>query len=207
MSTTANKSFIDKRITITNQELIDDFAEKKQTVLLVFGHFNNWEWVGQKLSISAKQKVVGIYKPLANKAFDNLLKTARTKFGAIAVSMEESMRYILNTKEECQIIGVISDQNPVVNSSTKWLSFFGKEVPVFMGTEKIAKKMGYPIIFCDMQKISTRKYTITFEVLEKNPKETEELEITKRYFDRLEQQIKNIPSNYLWSHKRWKHKR
>ena len=73
--------------------------------------------------------------------------------------------------------------------------------------EKIAKKMDYPVIFCDMQKVGFGKYTIHFEVLVENPKETQEGEITKRYFERLEKQIKKAPSNYLWSHKRWKHKR
>ena len=88
----ASKSFINDKVILQNQELIDGYAEKKQTIILVFGHYNNWELVGQKLSICAKQQVVGIYKPLANKTFDKLLKTARTKFGAIAVSMEKSMR-------------------------------------------------------------------------------------------------------------------
>ena len=45
---------------------------------------------------------MGIYKPLTNKVFDKLIKTSRTKFGAIAVTMEESIRYILKTQEKCQ---------------------------------------------------------------------------------------------------------
>ena len=203
----ASRSLFNNRVIITNTELINNYAEKNQTIILVFGHFNNWEWVGQKLSISAKQKVVGIYKALNNKKFDNHLKKARTKFGAIAVSMEESMRYIIKTKSETQIIGIIADQNPVVNSTTKWHSFFGREVPVFIGAEKIAKNMDYPVVFCDMQKIGSGKYTITFENLEVNPKSTNEGEITKRYFERLEKQIKANPSQWLWSHKRWKHKK
>ncbi|MEE2699916.1 MAG: lysophospholipid acyltransferase family protein [Bacteroidota bacterium] len=203
----APKSFINNKVTLQNKELIDRYAENKQTILLVFGHFNNWEWVGQKLSHSAQQKVVGIYKPLKNNTFDKLLKTARTRFGAIAISMEESMRYIINTKDECQILGIIADQNPVINTSTYWVPFFGKEVPVFLGIEKIAKKMDYPVIFCDMQKKDIGKYTVKFEVLEENPKETAKGEITKRYFERLQEQIKKAPSNYLWSHRRWKHKR
>ena len=203
----ASKVFINNKVTFHNQELLDSYAEKNQTILLVFGHFNNWEWVGQKLSISVTQDVVGIYKPLTNNNFDRLLKIARTKFGAKAVNMEESMRYIIKNQEKCQIIGFVADQNPVVNTSTYWLSFFGKEVPVFMGIEKIAKKMDYPVIFCDMQKEAFGRYSVKFEVLIEDSKETKEGVITKRYFQRLEEQIKTEPSNYLWSHRRWKHKR
>ncbi len=201
------KSLFKNNVTITNPELIHNYEKQKQTIILVCGHFNNWEWAGQKVSISAKQQVVSIYKPLNNKEFDNLLKKARTKFGAIAISMEESMRYILKTKNKTQIICIIADQNPVVNSTTKWHSFLGRDVPVFMGVEKIAKKMNYPVVFCDMKKIKTGKYTITFENLEINPKNTNEGEITKLYFERLEKQIKENPSQWLWSHKRWKHVR
>jgi len=204
---TVSKSFINDRVIITNRKVLDDYAKRNQSIILVFGHFNNWEWIGQKLSISAKQKVVGIYKPLSNKVIDNMLKKARIKFGAIAVSMEESMRYILKTKEDCQIIGIIADQNPVVNASTLWLPFFGKEVPVFMGAEKIAKKMNYPVVFCDMEKVSNSQYSITFEILEANPQNTEEGEITKRYFERLQKQITKQPSQWLWTHRRWKHKK
>ena len=203
----ASKSFYDNRVKITNPQLINNYAEKNQTIILVFGHFNNWEWVGQKLSISAKQNIVGIYKPLNNRKLDKILRKARTKFGAIAVSMEESIRHIIKTKNDTQIIGIIADQNPVVNSTTKWQSFFGRDVPIFIGAEKIAKKMNYPVVFCDMQKINRGKYYITFEDLEVNPKNTNDGEITKNYFKRLEKQIKENPSQWLWSHKRWKHKR
>ena len=58
-----------------------------------------------------------------------------------------------------------------------------------------------------MQKTENGKYTITFENLENNPKNTNEGEITKHYFERLEKQIKANPSQWLWSHKRWKHKK
>ena len=203
----AKKIFFENNIKITNPEIIHDYHKQKQTTILVCGHFNNWEWAGQKIAITANQQVVSIYKPLNNKRFDNLIKKVRTKFGAIAISMEESMRYILNTKKTTKIICIIADQNPVINSTTKWHSFFGREVPVFMGIEKIAKKMNYPVLFCDMQKTENGKYTITFENLENNPKNTNEGEITKHYFERLEKQIKENPSQWLWSHKRWKHKK
>ena len=203
----AKKNLFENSIKITNPEIIHNYQKQKQTIILVCGHFNNWEWAGQKLAITSKQQVVSIYKPLNNKKFDNLFKKVRTKFGAIAISMEESIRYILNTKKTTKIICIIADQNPVISSTTKWHTFFGREVPVFMGIEKIAKKMSYPVLFCNMQKIDNGKYTITFENLENNPKNTNEGEITKHYFSRLEKQIKENPSQWLWSHNRWKHKK
>ena len=203
----ASKSFINHRVTITNKELIDQYINNHQSIVLIGGHYNNWEWIGQKLAISTNQKVVVIFKSLNNKFFNGLLKKVREKFGVIAISMEESMRYIIKSNNDCKIIGVVADQNPVVNSKTEWTLFFNREVPVFMGIEKIAKKMNYPVVFCDMQKNKNGHYYITFELLESNPRNTKDGEITKRYFNRLEKQIIEEPSAWLWSHRRWKHKR
>ena len=80
-------------------------------------------------------------------------------------------------------------------------------VPVIDGPEKIAKKFNYPVLFCDIQKENNGFYNITFETLEENPKESTDGEITKKFFKRLEKQIKEDPNNYLWSHNRWKHKK
>tara|TARA_B100000902_G_scaffold383241_1_gene421864 strand:+ start:217 stop:1077 length:861 start_codon:yes stop_codon:yes gene_type:complete len=201
-----SKSFIDNRVTISNIELLDKYINRNKTVILVAGHFNNWEWVGQKISILKHKNWVAVYKPLNNKVFDKILKKARIQFGGIALNMDDSIRYIIQTKRKTQIIGIIADQNPVVNSSTKWHNFFGRQVPVFMGTERIARKMDYPVIFCNMKKTKRGIYKIFFEELEKNPKNTNEGDITRKYFNRLEKQIKTEPSQWLWSHRRWKHK-
>ena len=160
----AGKSFLNKRVTITNAELINNYAEKNQTIILVFGHFNNWEWVGQKLSISAKQKVVGIYKPLNNTSFDSLLKKARTKFGAIAVSMEESMRYILNTKTETQIIGIIADQNPVVNPSTKWHPFLEEKFLFLWVLKRLQKKWIILLFFVTCKRLGAESILLLLSI-------------------------------------------
>ena len=121
--------------------------------------------------------------------------------------MDESIRYIIKHKDKSKIIGMIADQNPIVNESTSWLPFFEKEVPVFIGAEKIAKKLGYPVLFCNMKKTGNNNYSITFEIISEDSNNMKEGEITKTYFNLLEEQIKNEPSQWLWSHRRWKHRK
>ena len=203
----SQKSFINKRVSIQNPDLIKNILSKKQSVILISGHYNNWEWMGAKIAISFDNLFIAVYKPLNSNIFDNLLNNIRTRFNGTVINMEESMRYLIKTKNNCQIIGIIADQNPVVNNGTEWISFFGKEVPVFMGIEKIACKMNYPVIFAEMKKVRKGNYSITFEVLASNPKDLAKGQITKLYFKRLEKQITERPSQWLWSHRRWKHKR
>ena len=202
----SNEEFFKKRVSIKNLDLINDYFKQNRSVILMMGHHNNWEWAGQIISILTKQNFISVYKNLSNTYFNKLMKRIRSKHGALTVEMNDIIKYIYDNPE-CKIIGLISDQNPVVNTNTYWTNFFSHKVPAIDGPEKIARKMNLPVLFCNMKKIKNGYYTITLEVIEENPKNTEVGSITKKFFKRLEKQINDDPNNYLWSHNRWKHKK
>ena len=199
-----NKKFYINRITIKNIEILDQFYERNQTVVLMMGHHNNWEWAGQIISIKSKQKFVSVYKKLSSSFFDYFMINLRKKNGADVIEMNDIIKHIYDNKE-CKIIGLIADQNPVVSDTTSWTNFFDNSVPVIDGPEKIARKMNFPVLFCNMNKIKEGYYTINFEVIDENPKTSNIGDITNKFFKRLEEKIKEEPNNYLWSHNRWKH--
>ena len=58
-----------------------------------------------------------------------------------------------------------------------------------------------------MKKTGNNNYSITFEIISEDSNNIKEGEITKTYFNLLEKQIKNEPSQWLWSHRRWKHRK
>ena len=199
-----NNSFYNNRITIKNIEILDQYYDKNQTVILMMGHHNNWEWAGQVISIKSKQKFVSVYKKLSSSFFDYFMCRLRAKNGADVIEMNDIIKHIYEDKE-CKIIGLIADQNPIVNISTNWTSFFNQSVPVIDGPEKIARKMNFPVLFCNMSKIKDGYYAITFEVIDENPQASNIGDITNKFFKRLEEKIIEEPNNYLWSHNRWKH--
>lgn len=201
-----NNSFYNNRITIKNIKILDQYYDRNQTVVLMMGHHNNWEWAGQIISIKSKQKFVSVYKKLSSSFFDYFMINLRKKNGADVIEMNDIIKHIYENKE-CKIIGLIADQNPIVNSSTNWTDFFNQSVPVIDGPEKIARKMNFPVLFCNMNKIKDGYYTISFEVIDENPKTSNIGDITNKFFKRLEEKIIEEPNNYLWSHNRWKHKK
>lgn len=201
------KKFFDKRVRYSNIELLDNFAKKNQSILVVLGHFNNWEWLFVGASSLIKQDVLGIYKDINTSFFDYLMLKTRKKFGADLVSMQDSYREIFKRKDSNLVIGLIADQSPTLSNANFYTHFFNQEVPVFLGPEKLAKKMNAPLIYCDMKKIKRGYYEVNFEILESNPQDAKEGDITKRFINRLERQIKDRPDCWLWSHRRWKHKR
>tara|TARA_B100001093_G_scaffold62208_1_gene52273 strand:+ start:15016 stop:15867 length:852 start_codon:yes stop_codon:yes gene_type:complete len=203
-STNVNSRFIDKKVVIYNPEILNKYLKQEKSVILLSGHFNNWELLGAKISIFYDTQFVAIYKKLNNKIFDDFIKKYRRKFGGKIINMEDSYRYFIKNKNTQNIIGIIADQNPVINNNTKWLPFFNKPVPVFFGAENLAKKLNCPILFCNMQNKNS-KYIISFQILTETPNEYESGEITKKYFKLLEKQINLQPERWLWSHRRWRH--
>jgi KDO2-lipid IV(A) lauroyltransferase len=201
-----NQEFYQRRIKVINPEVLENYRLQNKSIILMMGHHNNWEWASQIISIVAKQDFIGIYKKLSNKFFDKLMIKVRGRFGVILVEIEDSIQYIFNNKD-CKIIGLASDQNPVVNSKTYWTKFFNQDVPYILGAEKIARKMDYAVLFCNMTKESNGYYNIKFEVIDENPQNSKDGEITNKFIKRLEEKIIEEPNSYLWSHNRWKHKK
>ena len=206
-SVSANKYFYRKHITINNIELLDKYHKKNQTVVLALAHFGNWEWGNIRLSIESKQKLIGIYKVLNNDFFNTLMKDMREKFGTEMVSMENTFRYLVKNKNECKIIGLLADQSPVKNESNYWTTFLNQETSVYLGPEKIATKMNCAVLFCSVQKVKRGKYELHLEELCTNPEKTTEGEITSLYLRKMEQTINENPEYWLWTHRRWKHKK
>ena len=205
--TSASESFYRKRINIINPELLENYKLKNRSVILMSGHHNNWEWASQIISLSSNQDFIGVYKKLSNKFFNKFLYKLRSRFKVNLIEIEDSIKYILDSSDKCQIIGLAADQNPIINKSTYWTKFFGKATPFFLFPEKLAIKMNYPVLFCNMTKVKNGFYNIKYELLEDNPQQTKRGYITNLYIKRLEDKINEEPNTYLWSHNRWKHKK
>ena len=101
---------------------------------------------------------------------------------------------------------VIADQTPRPDNAF-WTSFLNQDTPVFWGTEKIARKIDFPVVYISVKRLKRGFYNVTAEVLAEHPKETADEQISTMHTARLEKDIREQPEIWLWSHRRWKHKR
>jgi KDO2-lipid IV(A) lauroyltransferase len=83
----------------------------------------------------------------------------------------------------------------------------GSEVPVHTGAEMLAKKYDMNVVFLKVKKVARGHYEASFEILSENATQVPNYEITDQFIKRVEQQIIEAPEFYLWTHKRWKHRR
>ncbi len=186
--------------------LFNKLAEEDKSIILVMGHLGNWEWAGNSFSLLCKHQLYVIYHPLRNKYFDRMMYGMRTRFGTKLIAMKDTFREMLSQRKELNATAFIADQTPSPENAY-WTNFMNQDTPVFKGTEIIARKIDYTVVYATIKRQKRGYYEIFAEILTDNPKETTDGEISEEHTRRLEQDITEQPEVWLWSHRRWKHKR
>lgn len=201
-----------KRLTISPEEAVkrctfDDASllQKHEKFILVMGHWGNWEWAGNSVAVLSEKPLYVVYKPLSNNYFEKLLVHMRTRLGLRLIPVKTVLREMLRLKDEPNITAFLADQTPQPKDAY-WTNFLNQQTPVFMGTEKIARKLGYPIIYGNVRRLRRGFYEAKIEMLCENPYATNDGEISEIHTRRLEKDILSQPEIWLWSHRRWKHK-
>ncbi|WP_281310062.1 lysophospholipid acyltransferase family protein [Flavobacterium flavigenum] len=199
---------MEKRFHVTNIDLILDYAKKGKSVILVASHYASYEWL---LTINPKLgfQGVAVYKKLANPYFDKLIRKIRTKYNCEMIPTKNAIPLMAQNQREgkLSLYGLASDQSPKSDRIFHSNDFMGIEVPVHTGAEMLAKKYDLSVIMVKVKKVKRGYYEATFLTLADNPKDYEDFKITEMYIKELEKQIYEVPEYYLWTHKRWKHRK
>lgn len=195
-----------KKITYKNPELLDEIYSTGKQVMAVLGHYGNWEYLST-IALASDYPFIGIYKPLQNKYFDRMVQANRSTFGGQVVPMEKIARVLMDYKrrEEPVLTLFLGDQRPVYQQIQYWTKFLGQDTPVYLGTEKLAKKLDAAVVFTKIRKKSRGRYEVEFELICTEPKTMEPFVITDAHVRILENLIREAPEYWLWSHRRWKH--
>lgn len=186
--------------------LLEKLAADDKSAMIVMGHMGNWEWAGNTFSIQCRHQLFVIYHPIANKYFDKMMYGMRTRFGTKLIPMKNTFKEMLCRKCGLSMTAFIADQTPQPDNA-HWLTFLHQDTPVFKGTEIIARKLDIPVIYASVKKVKRGYYEVHAEMLCENPANTTDNELTEMHTKRLEQDIIAQPETWLWSHRRWKHKR
>ena len=188
------------------QAIFDQLSREKQSFMIVMGHFGNWEWSGNVFSIRGKHQLYVIYHPLSSKYFNGLMYKMRTRFGTKLIAMKDTLREMVKHRNELTATAFIADQSPLPDRAY-WMSFMNQDTPVFLGIEKIALKIRYPIVYISIRRVKRGYYTVFADRIELPLKPQETGAITEIHTRKLEADIRNTPENWLWTHRRWKHER
>ena len=196
-----------KRYQLTNPELIDKYYYQNKDIITASGHYGNWEWGTQVLPSLIKHDSKILYKPLSNKSIDSHIKKNRAKYRGDLINIKFTRRIFSNEKHKPITAVMLGDQSPANKKKAIWVNFLNQDTACIHGIEFYAIFFKTPVIYFDIKKIKRGYYKIYLELLSENPQDLPKEELTKLYMKRLEKTIIEKPEYYLWSHKRWKHKR
>lgn len=197
-----------RRITITGLDIIEKAAAEGHPVFLLNGHFGNWEWAAEVTRRMKAPTTYGyIYAPLANETFNKVMIELRSFYRSELIPKPQAARTILRMKREhdSYFIGFIADQRPNRHSLHHWTTFLHQDTPYMVGAEELGRRVDAVYLYQHIGQTRRGHYAMSIESLK--PVEGEEYPYTIDYLHRLEQDIREHPELWLWTHKRWKHKR
>ncbi|MDG1743364.1 MAG: lysophospholipid acyltransferase family protein, partial [Polaribacter sp.] len=206
-SFTISKKQISKRYTYKNAEMVNKYVQQGKNIALVGAHQANWEW-SISLPLVLNIDLYGAYTKLNNKYFEKWVRNSREKFGVIGYKTSDTVRGMqknFNNKKQGAYI-LLSDQSPQLHKTYYWRDFFGIKVPIHTGAEMLSKKFDLVVINYVTRKVKRGYYETDFQLITDSPKEFKDYQITDKYTELTEKNIRLQPEFYLWSHKRFKHR-
>ncbi|ARS34328.1 lysophospholipid acyltransferase family protein [Pontibacter actiniarum] len=206
-----SRSEMQRRVKFTNPELLAGYVEAGTPVLILGSHVGNWEWSLSAAAVTFGFPSEGVYKPLNNPFFEAFMRHTRSRLGAHLIKMKETLREFVSKRRQPRVVALLSDQTPLRSEITFWTQFMHQDTPFYTGAEKLSERFGYPVLFLDVKRTSRGHYALTFEQItdgkQKPAVAAEDHPITVAFAQKLEAALRRAPADYLWTHKRWKHKR
>jgi len=202
-----SKLDFDKRFKIINIDLLNKFYDEGKSVVLMVSHYSGYEWC-TGLPYYIKHKFSAVYTPIKNESINNFMYNSRSRHGLELISRYDAIKEIYKTEAQSitpHLYGLVADQSPQMRSKNYWSKFLGVKVPIFTGSERIAKKLSLPVVYARMKKIERGYYSVDFQLIAENPNDYKDYEITEKYLKLVENQLREDPYPYLWTHNRFKH--
>lgn len=208
-----------KVVTFTNPDLFVDFYEKSPSITVLSTHCGNWEMLG---GIFAYLDNAGaeypfthdnmrvVYKKLYNEVADEVFKRNRIHpLGEgkerCAVESSNILRYTIANRNRKMIYVYPTDQAPYYRAGKHFVGqFMNQPTNTMQGSVGLACKLSHSVMYLKMRRVERGKYEMTLIPICEDASGFTPEELIRKYYDLLEEEIRETPSNWLWSHKRWK---
>ncbi len=200
------KEQVRRKYKILNIEVLQEL-EKERSILILCSHYANWEW-NVSINNYVNSKGYAVYQKITNKYFDAFIRKVRARWNTTLITQQETVKTVVRNKRDGIIgfFGMVSDQSPQRHRAQYWSNFMNVKVPVFNGAETMARKLDLAVVFLKVSKVKRGYYQAEFIPITAQGKRTKENEITETFLRLTEQQIRERPEHYFWTHKRWKHR-
>lgn len=199
-----SKEELSMRFKIQNPELVDTLFQQGKSIILVSGHYNNWEWMITSQNFLFPHQAMGIGMPLTSKFWDTKINERRQRFGMKVVNAHNLKTSLSKYKHEPIALLTLADQSPGDSKKSYWMNFLNQQTAVLFGAELLAHQYNFAVVFFATRKQKRGYYETTLSLITDNASTMEWGAITEKHVQLLEKEIIQAPHYWIWSHKRWK---
>lgn len=195
------KEDLEASMTIEGIEHLDEALARGKGVVMITGHFGNWERLAAWLSTQGYTITV-VQRDVRDSSLNQMVQRLREGPGTKVIGRGDAARPIIERLRNNELIGILPDQN----SDEIFLPFFGKPAGTVLGPGVISERTGAPVVCCWCIWEGAGRYRMIVEpILEPEPGYSTKGEGTMRAIHRsLEAVVRQHPEQWLWFHDRWK---
>lgn len=206
-------------VTVMNSKEVSEIFDNTPSMTVLSTHCGNWEILGGllgyrtadggKLSVR-EQDISVVYKALRNPVSDRVFALNRIapleEVGTeCEVVSHNILRYSIKHKDERRMYIYPTDQAPYVGTGRFPIGvFMNQNTSAMMGSVGVACKLSHSVMYMKMKRVERGRYEMSFIPICRDASKMTPEEIMRKYYDLLEEEIRETPCNWLWSHNRWK---
>jgi Kdo2-lipid IVA lauroyltransferase/acyltransferase len=190
------------------QEALRLLVERKTGLILVTGHFGNWEVLGFTLATLGFPNTA-IFRPLDNAYLNDYVTSIRERRGLRILDKKGAAANLDAMLDAKQAVSFVADQD--AGRKGLFVDFFGRPASTYKSIGLMAMRHEVPIIVGYARRLGKQyRFEICIERII-HPSDWADRDdplhwITQTYTSALEAVIRRHPKQYLWAHRRWKHR-
>lgn len=206
-SSKINTNNFNEHFSFHGLEIVEDLLSENKGIILVTGHFGNFEWTKIVFGIK-KYPLNAVVKKQHNPYIDAYMNDIRESLGGKAIYMKQALKDGIKLLRKNKILLVVGDQD--AKEKGVFVDFLGIPSSTALGTAIFHLRTQSPILFIAMIRKSYAHFDVYFEKVEVPPdlKFSDEaiFQITQAHTKVLDKWIRKYPEQWFWMHKRWKSK-
>jgi Kdo2-lipid IVA lauroyltransferase/acyltransferase len=194
-------------VTLKGQRLFVDYLLSGRPLLIVTGHFGNWEMAGYTLGLLGF-RTNAVARPLDNPYLDDFLRSFRERTGQRLLAKKGDFDQMQEILSHGGILATLADQD--AGQRGLFVDFFGRPASTHKAMALLALEYSVPIIVSLARNLGQ---PLCYEMATEEVILPEEYQgrpdavraLSQRFTAALERGIRRAPDQYFWLHRRWKH--
>ena len=201
-----------ERVDVLGYERLLAVAAENKGVLVLTGHFGNWEFAPLGGILNFKQfqgQFHFIRRTLGSKTLERILFRRYYQAGLNVIPKKNSLQQVCDVLEKNHAVVFVLDQHAsLVNRDGVAAEFFGKKAGTYRSLASISRHTGIPVVPAAGYRLPNGRHVLAFHepIVWQDFSSSQEsiYRNTLAYNQALERIVLEHPEQWMWLHKRWK---